>query len=233
MLVNEDDDVLEIDVEDLFKDPEETEETETTKETKETTESSPETKAVAKRISEVKSKTETEVQERVAKEAGFESYAAMKAAQEKKIMADAGLDEDDVEAVVSKLVEKRLADDPRMKKLTAYEEREKQQFVKTQLSEINKLTGQNFTSLDQLPPETLSLWEKTGNLKQAYLATQGEELIIKGIKQSEKGTLTHLANSGSNTGIKTRALTEEEKDIWRAIMPDITEEELSKKTTKI
>lgn len=225
--------VLELNVDDLFRDPDEQQDPEPTSE-EPSTSSTPETKAVSKRINEVRHKTEAETQERIAKELGYENYNALKAARERKVMDEAGLDEETVAPVVEKLIQQRLADDPRMKKLAQYEEREKAEFVKTQLGEINKLTGQKFTSLDQLPADTLAMWEKTGNLKQAYLATQGEELLAKGIRHEEQGTLRHLADTSSNgTGTRTRALTEDEKKIWRSIMPDITEEELSKKTTNI
>ena len=74
----------------------------------------PETKAVSKRINEVRAQTERETREAMAKELGYESYAAMKQAKEKKVLTDAGLDEESAK-VVDKLVEQGLADDPRLK----------------------------------------------------------------------------------------------------------------------
>ena len=140
------------------------------------------TNAVSTRINEVKRKTAIETQEKLAKELGYASYTELQKANEHKLLKEAGLDESDISEVVEKLVEKRLANDNRFKKLEEYEEREKNNFVNSQLKEINKLTGNNYTSIEQLPKDTLKVWEKTGNLKQAYLATQGESLILKSKK---------------------------------------------------
>ncbi len=229
MLIEENDE-LNISIDDLFKDPEpEVQPQETTSE-----ESEPNmTKAVSERINTVRKKTEAETQEKIAKELGYDSYQAMQKANEQKMLRDAGLDEEEIGAVVEKLVQKRLAEDPRLKKLEQIEANEKANFVTAQLKEINKL-GNNFASIDELPKETLDMWEKIGDLKQAYLATQGEALLNRRYANQDKGSLKHLASPDqSNVGTKARKLTESEKAIWRSVFPDITEEELSKKTMTI
>ena len=117
-----------------------------------------------------------------------------------------------------------------IKKLEDLERAERNNFVKSQLNDISELADETYTNVNQLPKDVLALWEKTGNLKQAYLAVKGEELLKNKTKQN-KGSLTHLASpNGGSTSNKTRGLTEEEKAIYRSVMPDITEEELSKKT---
>ena len=94
-------------------------------------------------------------------------------------------------------------------------------------------TGVHFKSVDELPGEVLKMWEKTGNLKQAYLAVQGESLITKQTG-NKNGDLSHLANPGAvGTGTNVRPLTQSEKDIWRMVNPDITDEELNKKTMPV
>lgn len=229
MLIEENDE-LNISIDDLFKDQEpEVQPQETTSE-----ESEPNmTKAVSERINTVRKKTEAETQEKIAKELGYDSYQAMQKANEQKMLRDAGLDEEEIGAVVEKLVQKRLAEDPRLKKLEQIEANEKANFVTAQLKEINKL-GNNFASIDELPKETLDMWEKIGDLKQAYLATQGEALLNRRYANQDKGSLKHLASPDqSNVGTKARKLTESEKAIWRSVFPDITEEELSKKTMTI
>lgn len=226
---------LELNIEDLFKDPvEETNEEIPASENTETTEIKSETttEAVSKRINEVRKKTESETEERIAKDLGYNSYSELLKDKEKSLLKSAGLDDEEVSAIVEQLVEKRFQSDPRMKKLEQLELDEKKEFVTSQLKEINTLSGNNYTSIDQLPKETLELWEKTGNLKQAYLATKGEELITKSKSTAYKGTLDHLVNPGTGTSSsKTRLLTEDEKAIFRAVLGDYAnEEELSKKT---
>lgn len=225
-------DTLDINIDDLFKDPSIDETNNQDMQLNDTEqENKIMTKAVSERINSVKKKTEAETQDKIAKELGYESYEALQKANEKKLLRDAGYDDEDINNIVSQLLEKRLASDPRIKKLEEIEEREKADFVTNQLKEINTLAGSNYTKIEQLPKETLKLWEMTGNLKQAFLATEGETLLNKRTKAS---SLSHLAdNSSSGIGTRKRGLTEEEKDIWRSVIPDITEEELSKKMVDI
>lgn len=225
------DKVLDIAIDDLFKDPEEEAPQPEEKPAQETSEM---TKAMSNRINEVKAKTEKETRDTIAKELGYDDYAAMQKAKEKQTLKDAGLDDAEIEPIIQKLVDKRFAEDPRMKRLEELEARDKANFVKDQLKEINKFAGTTYKNVSELPAEVLTMWEKTGNLKQAYLATQGEDLITKGRAGNQNGTLAHLANPGTvGTGLRERPLTEEEKNIWRATIPDITEEELNKKTMPI
>lgn len=219
-------------IDDLFKDPEE--ELKPQEESKPTQEPSEMIKEMSKRINEVRAKTERETRDAMAKELGYDNYEAMKKANEKQVLRDAGLDDAEIEPIVQKLVEKRFAEDPRMKRLEEYEQRDKANFVNEQLKEVNKLTGLNYKDVSELPQEVLTMWEKTGNLKQAYLATQGETLLNKSLAGKQNGSLAHLANPGSaGVGVKERPLTAEEKDIWRMVNPDITDEELSKKTMPV
>ena len=222
--------VLDINVDDLFRD--DLEDESNNPEEPPAPSATPETKAVSKRINEVREQTARETRDAMAKELGYDNYEAMKKAKEKKAIKDSGLDEES-EKLIEKLVEERLADDPRLKKFAEIERKQQEAFVKNQLDAINKSAGTTFASIDQLPPETLSLWEKIGDLKQAYYATQGEALFTKRSKADANGSTSHLASGGQSSGAKTRALNEEEKAMWRLVMPDITEEELSKKTIEI
>ena len=236
----EQEDTMDLNIEDLFKDEldfeEDNEEESDTIEESNSDMRTETTAAVSKRINEVKRKTELETQDRIAKELGYASYKDMQNANKNQLLRDAGLDTDDTElmAAIDKIVEKRLSEDPRIKRVDDYEAKQKQKFVDTQLEQINTLAGSNYSSVEQLPKETLALWEKTGNLKQAYLATHGEELLTKK-KSLHKGTTTHLLEGGSsNTGSKTRYLSEEEKDIYRSVLGDyVTEEDLAKKTLPV
>lgn len=218
-------DDLNFNIDDLFKDEaqdaDETEEVNDTPSTETTSNSE---------TADVREKIEKETEDRIAKDLGYENYSAMQKAKEKKLLEDAGLDDAEMEELINKLVEKRLSSDPRIKKLEKLERTEQNNFVKAQLDEINSLTDKTYTRVDQLPQDVLALWEKTGNLKQAYLAVKGEELL-RNKSRNEKGSLTHLANINvGSTRSKTRGLTEEEKAIYKMVMPDITDEELSKKT---
>lgn len=226
---------IELNIDDLFNEPDE-EDVEENVENDSKNEIT--TEAVSKRINEVRQKTERETRDKIAKEMGYNDYYDMQKHNEKKILRDAGYDEEDesLKEAIDKVVQKRLADDPRFKKLEEYENREKANFVSKQLREINELIGveNKYSNVDQLPKDVLSMWEKTGNLKQAYLAVEGESLLSKGTQKRNKDSFSHLANPTNNSSSNQRGLTAEEKEIYKAILGDkITEEELNKKTIEI
>lgn len=228
------DETLDIDIDDLFKDPEDSQLPDDTSNDPDN-KSAPKidlTKTMTERINTVRRDTEKEVLERVAKENGYESYSAMKKAQEEKLVKDHGFDPKDIEAVLEPMLKQRLADDPRFKKLEELEQRERDTYIQAQLAAINKTTGQQLKVTD-LPKETLDLWGKGVELEQAYYATHGKAIISKGVSQLQNGTLNHLAPGSGAGAVKTRKLTEDEKEMWRAIVPGITEKELAEKTTPV
>lgn len=227
--------IMDIELDDLFDDPDVTPASEDDQKPEPKTLEQKKvemTQAVTKRINEVKSKTEKETLERVAKELGFENYAAMQKSKEADIIKKQGLNPEDVENVIEPLVLKRLADDPRLKRLEALEARERDEYIQSQLNAINTATGQTLTVKD-LPKETLDLWAKGVGLEQAYYATQGKQLIAKSKGQIENGTLEHLATGASTQPLKTRKLTEDEKAMYRQIAPHLTEDDLNKKTVEV
>lgn len=190
------------------------------------------TKAMSDRINTVRKKTESETQDKIAKELGYENYADFQKAKEQDLLKEHGLDEEEITSVVNKLVEQRMSNDPRFKKLEELEALEKTKFVETQLREINTIAGTNYKQVTELPKDTLEAWEKLGDLSQAFYATHGAKLI--GQKANRSSSTSHMAEGGgSSVGTKRRLLTEEEKAIYRMVNPDLTEEELSKKTKDI
>lgn len=233
------DESLELSIDDLFKDPEESltqEETSIKSEESSDNNSNSDddmTDRVRNRINDVRRKTEKDTQERIAKDLGYESYSDMLKAKESNLIKEHGYDEEDIEKLLTPLLEARLAADPRFKKLEEIEQREKQSYIDEQLKAINKLCGNKYKSVEDLPETTRNLWAKGVELEDAYIATVGKELLTKNAANVQKGSLSHLAPTSSNGGTKKRGLTEYEKQMYRSIMPDITEEELNSKTIDI
>lgn len=193
------------------------------------------TKSVSKRINEVKAATEKETRDAMAKELGFKNYEDFAKAKEKEMLKNAGVDDEELAPVIQKLVDQRFAEDPRFKRLEEIEANEKARFVKEQLKEINKFAGTTYKDVDELPKDVLGMWEKTGNLKQAYLAIQGETLINRNVASKQNGSLAHLANPGEvGTGNNVRLLTDKEKAIYQMVDPDGKYlNELDKKTISL
>lgn len=193
------------------------------------------TKAFAKRLKEATEKARKEERNKLATDLGYASYEEMQKAKEQQLLKDNGLDPEQVSPIVEKLLEERLSKDPRLKELEELKQKQMQEFAIKELSELNKLTGENYTSLDQLPKDVLDSWKQTGSLKKSYIALHGEELIIKARKQTTKTTTDHLQNPAGQapSPTNTRPLTDEEKAVWRLFNPQITEEELNKKVKEI
>lgn len=231
------DEDIELSVDDLFKDPEDSQ-TQDNGQGQSSDDSKNDgnenlTKNMTKRINEVRRKTELEVQDRVAKQAGYASYEDMMKATERKIVEDQGYDPDEINKLLEPLIEKRLSNDPRFKKLEEIESREKDAYLSQQLAAINKISDVKYKSVNDLPDETLNLFAKGVDLKQAFYATQGEGLLSKAANKANNGSLNHLAPLPNGNGVKTRGLNADEKAMYRMIIPGITEEELSKKTIEI
>lgn len=191
-------------------------------------------KVFAKRLREKTEKAVAEERDKIAKDLGYENYADMQKHRESKILEDSGLNPDDVSPVVDKIIEERLKNDPRMKELDGYRQRQMQEFAKKELEEIKELTGGTITSMDQIPADVLEDWKKTGSLKKSYISLHGEELIVQARKSVPKPSTSHLQSPSGSPPAPTdvRPLTAEEKKIWKIFNPRMSDEELDKKTIK-
>lgn len=190
------------------------------------------TKAFANRLKERTDKAVTAERERIATSLGYASYADMMRKSEQKVYDDNGLDPDVVSPIVDELVKKRIEQDPRMQELESYRQKQAEEFAQKELKELSKLTGTEYTSLDDVPKDVIEDWKTSGSLKKSYLSLHGEELITKTRRAAAKGTTEHLQSQGTApTGAPTgkRALTDKEKRVWKQFYPNMTEEELNKK----
>lgn len=190
------------------------------------------TKAFATRLRESTEKARREEREAIAKSFGYDSYENMIKEREKKTYEDKGLDPDEVSPIVEQLVKQRLDNDPRMQELAEYRKQQQLEFGKRELAEITKLTGGRITNLNQLPKNVLERWQENGSLKSAYLELEGEKLIEQMRSEQSRGSAEHLGNPNGSSPANTnqRPLTEQEKQMWKFFNPNITDEELNKKT---
>ena len=192
------------------------------------------TKAFSKRLKERTDKAIAEERESIATKLGYKSYDDMLKQQENRKLEDLGYDPEQLAPIVEELVQKRLSEHPGMKELESFREKQVQEFAEKELAEVSKLTGVNYTSLEQLPQDVIEDWRKTGSLKKSYLALHGEELVLKGRAAASRGTTAHLEPVGTGGAVPAtenhkRHLTAEEKQVWKFFNPQITDEELDKK----
>jgi len=178
----------------------------------------------------------------IAEKMGYTSYEEMLKIQQEKIeiekknkeeelIKNKGLNPTDVKSIYEEL----LKDDPRMKELESFRKKQVEEYGLKQLAEITKLTDGAITKLEQLPKNVVDLWTKNGDLKAAYLQLEGEKLIAQARSAQSKGTTQHMQNPGGQNPppLTMRALTSDERAVWKQFHPNITEEELNKKTMPI
>ena len=189
------------------------------------------TQTFARRLKESTDKARKEERDNIAKSLGYESYDDMQKKRERDLLDSKGLDVDDVSPVIDEIVKQRLDNDPRMARLAELEAKQVKEFGKQELSELTKLTGGKITSLSQLSREVMESWAKKGSLVKAYMEVEGVNLVNSIRSEQSKGTTEHLANpSGGVPATPTkRHLTNEEKAMWKAFHPQMTDEELNKK----
>lgn len=197
-----------------------------------------ETQAFAHRLKEATTKARREERDNMAKELGYESYDDLVKSREKNMLEQKGLDPDEVAPVVEEIVQKRLAEDPRLKELEELKEKKAMEWAKQELTELKNLTNGRVSKMEDIPKEVIELWKQKGSLKAAYLELKGEELIRE-IQNSiagaqSKGSTGHMQSPhGTPPPMKDenrRPFTQKEKDVYRLFNPDVTDEELSKMT---
>lgn len=194
-----------------------------------------ETQAFARRLKEEKEKARNEERESIAKSLGYESYAAMQKSREEDLLKERGLDPEDVSPVVEQLVEKRLAEDPRLKELDSYRQERVTAWAQKELKELKELTGGKIGKIEDVPANVLELWKTKGSLKAAYLELCGETLIKEiqsGIaSEQNRSTTSHLKSPGGTPVSLVdgkRPLTTKERKIYKMFNPGVTDEQLSK-----
>lgn len=198
------------------------------------------TQAFANRLKEATTKARNEERDSIAKELGYESYADMQKKREADLLESKGLDPKEVSPIVDELVNKRIAEDPRFKELDTIREQRVKEWAEKELNELSTLTDGRVKTLADVPKAVIDRWKQTGSLKSAYMELEGENLIrsMRAVSNgaASRGTTQHLSSpSGSpnNVHTETRPLTDKEKAVYKLFNPDVTDEELSKKTYKV
>jgi hypothetical protein len=195
-----------------------------------------ETQAFAHRLKEATSKARNEERESIAKSLGYESYADMQSKREAEMLRDKGFDPEEVSPVVEQLVQKRLAEDPRMQEFDTFRQERVNVWAQQELAGLTELTGGKITKFEDIPTDVIEAWKTKGSLKAAYLEKRGEELIretrasvASGQSRGSTGHLNSPQGIPASTGDgNRRPFTQQEKDVYKLFNPGVTEEELSK-----
>lgn len=195
-----------------------------------------ETQAFAHRLKEATIKARNEERESVAKGLGYESYADMQKKHEAEMLKENGFNPEDVSPVVEQLVQKRLAEDPRLKEFEVYRQERVNTWAKQELADLKELTGGKISKLEDVPKDVIEAWKTKGSLKAAYLELKGETLIKEiqtGIASAQNRSTTNHLKTPSGvpaplTGSNKRPFTPQEREIYKLFNSGVTDEQLSK-----
>lgn len=183
------------------------------------------TKAYSERLNADRAKMRQEVENEMAQSMGYTTWDEYRAAQRKKVITDAGLEPEQVEPVVSKL----LASDPAViaaRELKAAQEKAtSDEASKSELLALNSTYGTEFKSMDELDDATKVLIEKGVPLVKAY----GIEHLDDVVKTREqvipsKGHLVSVVGSGKSSTPKV--VTPKQMEVFRLFNPDASDEQI-------
>lgn len=194
------------------------------------------TQAFANRLKDATTKARNEERENIAKELGHASFKEMQEANMAKLLKDKGLDPDEVAPMIEELLQKRLAEDPRLKELEEFRQKKIEEWAVKELVELKNLTKGKISKMEDVPKNVIELWKKKGSLKAAFLELEGEKLIREiqtSIASEQSKSSTNHLNSPQglppvDLNADKRPLTQKEKDIYKLFNPSATEDKLNK-----
>ena len=179
------------------------------------------TKAFAKRLKEATEKAIQEERLNIAKQFGHNSWQDYVDAQTNNKLLDRGLDPDSVRPVLKDLIK----EDPEYQEAMRYkaekEALEQELFATNSLKELNDTFGTTFTSVDELDPETVKLWNQGTPLKKAFAANNWELIrdnAVKKASSTQDNGKSHLKQvTGSSKQSVTRDVNKDELGWFNAM----------------
>lgn len=174
------------------------------------------TKAFATRLKEEKAKAKLEAREEIAKSFGYNSWSEYADAQTNNKLLDKGLDPESVRPVLKDLIREDPDYQEAMKYKAEKEALEKELFATNSLKALNEKFGTAYSSVDELDPETIRLWNLGTPLETAYAANNWESIRDAAVKKAsvpKDNGKSHLKQvTGSSQPNNTREISKEELD---------------------
>lgn len=174
------------------------------------------TKAFATRLKEEKAKAKLEAREEIAKSFGYNSWSEYADAQTNNKLLDKGLDPESVRPVLKDLIREDPDYQEAMKYKAEKEALEKELFATNSLKALNEKFGTAYSSVDELDPETIRLWNLGTPLETAYAANNWESIRDAAVKKAsvpKDNGKSHLKSvTGSSQPNNTREISKEELD---------------------
>lgn len=172
------------------------------------------TKAFATRLKEEKAKAKLEAREEIAKSFGYNSWSEYADAQTNNKLLDKGLDPESVRPVLKDLIREDPDYQEAMKYKAEKEALEKELFATNSIKALNDKFGTAYSSIDELDPETIRLWNLGTPLETAYAANNWESIRDAAVKKASVPRDTGKAHlkqvSGSTQQTNAREISKDE-----------------------
>ena len=176
------------------------------------------TKAFATRLKQEKAKAKQEAKEEIAQSFGYASWQEYADAQTNNKLLDNGLDPESVRPVLKDLIKNDPEYLEAMKYKAEKEELEKELFAKMSIEALNKKFGTNYSSVNELDPETIEDWNKGTPLEKAFAANNYSKLVEMAVKKAnavnkDNGKSHMKTVTGSTVQTTTREVSKSEIDV--------------------
>ena len=177
------------------------------------------TKAFATRLKEEKAKAKQEAKEEIAKSFGYNSWSEYANAQTNNKLLDNGLDPDAVRPLLQDIIKGDPDYQEAMKYKAEKEALEKELFATNSIKALNDRFGTAYSSVDELDPETIRLWNLGTPLEKAYAANNWESIRDAAVKKASvprdtgKSHLKQVAGSSQQT--TTREISKDELNVFK------------------
>ena len=176
------------------------------------------TKAFATRLKQEKAKAKQEAKEEIAQSFGYSSWQEYADAQTNNKLLDNGLDPESVRPVLKDLIKNDPEYLEAMKYKAEKEELEKELFAKMSIDALNKKFGTNYSSVNELDPETIEDWNKGTPLEKAFAANNYSKLVEMAVKKAhavnkDNGKSHMKTVTGSTAQTTTREVSKSEIDV--------------------
>lgn len=178
------------------------------------------TKAFATRLKEEKAKAKAEAKEEIAHSFGYNSWSEYADAQTNNKLLDKGLDPDSVRPVLKDLIREDPEYQEAMRFKAEKEALEKELFATNSLKALNDRFGTAYSSINELDPETIDMWNKGTPLEKAFAANNWETIRDAAVKKAtvpKDNGKSHMKQvTGSNQQTNTREISNDQLNVFKS-----------------
>lgn len=188
------------------------------------------TKAYSERLKKDRAKIAEDVRKEIAESFGFSTYDEFIRSRQDDTLREAGLDPEVAKPVLEKLVN----NDPAVVAAKRLQSEQSSEALKEKehndLFALNSKYGTQFTSLEEIDDATKALYEKGVPLDKAYGIEHLDEVSVKSSKtpSPSKGHLQNVSGTKGNDGSTKPPLDSKQLAIFRKMLPNASDEEITK-----